>query len=300
LKAIPELEDKFVRTSCYGWLLLQHSLYFLNFYLWNPMTLETIYLPLLENLLDLDDDVRISTCALTSSPDDDDDFAVFVFCDYFALSCRPRSDHDPRWRVDEIEIEGEQASISDAIACNRVIYACASYSVGDEDAYKHSLITLKVNVDGDHDDKFSSSLLLDVPDRIHPKCNGYQTYLLESNSQVYYVCLAVSNDPRIDAVEIWELNLDKKEWVEVKSLNDRAFFLGRDSCTWCWASTEVEANSVFLLRALNLDDGLDSTLGQYRLEDHSLTVYLPCPKLLSPRTRPFWFIPEQPRLVNEY
>ncbi|KAJ8432421.1 hypothetical protein Cgig2_016051 [Carnegiea gigantea] len=34
------------------------SLYFLNFGLWNPMTLETITFPLLEDLLDLDDDVR--------------------------------------------------------------------------------------------------------------------------------------------------------------------------------------------------------------------------------------------------
>lgn len=149
------------------------------------------------------------------------------------------------------------------------IYAWVSSEVG-KDRYRKYLVTLKANVttaDGNHDDECRSSinltsLLLDMPDFIDPRCTGFFTYLLESCGQVYYVCLTATYDPRYDAVEVWELDLEKKKWVEVNSLIVH-FSWGMIVVRGVWQVLKLKATVCLIL---NHDDGADNALYQFRLK----------------------------------
>ncbi|XP_056697848.1 F-box/kelch-repeat protein At1g57790 isoform X2 [Spinacia oleracea] len=128
-------------------------------------------------------------------------------------------------------------------------------------------------------------------------------YWVESCDQIYYVCVYIrhTEDHRISVVKVLELDLFGRNWVEVKSLDGRAFFLGKDCSTWCWGSNTTTSDNVKSSSTRGGGSGCirgdcvyflfperDCVYYCYSLDDCTLSVFESCPNMQTPYSSPIW------------
>ncbi|XP_021755758.1 uncharacterized protein LOC110720960 [Chenopodium quinoa] len=304
MKSIPELCHKDAIAFFHGWLILRNQEDWCIYSLFNITTLRTITLPRLPT-----DDVpgRLSECFLTSSPypatvDADDDNCMFLLVFNSAgllFFCRPWAD-TCSWVVQSVELEdGTKVRISNLVTLNGVIHG-SSYvkdPVSRDIFYiVDELNTLTIrplqigmpNTDSETLFDFFIECLLESCGRI------YCAKILERSINNYR---ELNN---IVAIKAWELNLMEKNWMELKSLNGRAFILNRDGSTWCWGNNTkvggIQENCLcftFSSERNNERNFIVST----NLVDQTWTVVSPSPNLVSPDEyddSPVWVV--MPRL----
>lgn len=202
------------------------------------------------------------------------------------------------------ELLGQRVHVRNVVTCNGIIHGHAPVgnSGGDSD-----LVIIEVNdncigLDG-AGPLTLRSLKVKYADAGF-KYAGHSKHFLESCGRAYMVVLH-ARDPEtrtVCAVNIWELDLSLMKWVRVKFLGGRAFFIGVQSCTWCWGdighgeSRGIEGNSVYFFVPEHY--GMTEALYHYNLEDCSLASLLPCPNLPSPSYSPTWVMSQHQRLVT--
>ena len=300
VKSIPLLRGKEVFSSNGEWIVLCDVDDRKIFSLWNSISSQVIYLPPLNAL---DDGVDIS-CAvvLPSCEHDDDNFSVFLFADEVAFSCKPFRVNSS-WVVQNTELLGERAEVVDVVTCNGIIYGYADLPCGDG-GRTSQLVIIEVNNGSDLDGPLTLKSL-DVKSPNAGFCYVCSSSrLLESCGRVYNVQIHSRKEVgrKIDAVNVWEVDLRLMKWVRLKCLNGRAFFLGNRCSTWCWGSTVhgesggVQGNSVYF--AASAFFGSSKALFHYNFEDCSLTSSVPCPNLPLPFDPPAWVMSQHQRLAS--
>ncbi|KAF9625931.1 hypothetical protein IFM89_027799, partial [Coptis chinensis] len=110
-----------------------------------------------------------------------------------------------------------------------------------------------------------------------------------SGEEIYYVVihhLGTNNLKAIGHVEIFKMDFVKEVWVKVESLGGRNFILSDKGCmSFSATKSGTEGNIIYF--TLYEDNGC---LYAFGVEDGSLSVYLPCPKLKTPFFSPFWLM----------
>lgn len=280
VKSIPALSCKSILGCCHGWLILRNRYKKKLITLWNPITLQCLVLP----LLPIDGKQKLLSCTLTSPPNSNG-CVLFLFFEDIVLSCRPSVHSTCSWVTQSIAIDGTNAKMSFAVNVNGIIYGRA-YITHEDGGMLHHMVRMKV------DDDDSNSFTLESLELRDPKCRYCcyhpHQYLVESCGHIYYVgvCRRHAYDTRISDVKVWELDVLRKNWVEITSLNGRAFFLSDDSCTWTWGSGGrggVQENCVYFF-APNQNE----ILYCYCLDDNQLTLLLPCPDASIHLSSPIW------------
>ncbi|XP_021754963.1 uncharacterized protein LOC110720265 [Chenopodium quinoa] len=267
IKSIPQLRGKFICASCHGWLILGDFVDKFLYYLWNPLTLELIALPPLPNSAYTDDEAleiygdleKYRAYTLITLGDEDLEknsvgnnvSVVLLFFDdkvfSYRLSSKSSSDISSNWINHGLELFGKKLTIHNVITVNKVVYAWAhKYYREDIDGPDRSSILLSIEVANDATDSFTiKSLQMDpLPQNGLVSSDKLVDYWVESCGHVYYIWYLVRRcmDCRIRMVKIYELDLVGNKWVEVKSLDGRAFFLGQDCSTWCWGSNSGDGS----------------------------------------------------------
>ncbi|XP_074278353.1 F-box protein At3g56470-like [Silene latifolia] len=157
---------------------------------------------------------------------------------------------------------------------------------------KRCLVCIKVADDGSNSFTIKSLPLISMPQNplMLMLCS---TFMVESCGSIYVVKVGTRHYDGVHRLQIFELDLQKGSWVEVKCLGDRAFLLVEDGCTWWPASTgTVKGNCVYFFRSQYVQEAVVC----YSLNDCSST-FLPCPKLLNPRSYwPVWVTPQHNRI----
>lgn len=308
LKSIPQLVGKEIMSSNGGWFLLRDLNNLKMFTLWNPTSSRVIHLPPLnvpEDEVDTTFEGHDTLSALVCPPGehgDGGDVNVHVFGDGVAFSYQPTGDSNS-WIAQTTELNGKRAKVTLATTCNGIIYAYAAVRSGNEDGgYCVHFVIIEVN---NHGGDFDGGLTLRLlqTKRVHASfeyksCNQF---LLASCGEVYTVGIyrRSAYTRQSWAVYVWKFDLCSSNWVPIKCLEGRAFFLGRRCCTWCWGNTnhnglgDVRQNSVYF-------EGAGSqAIYIYSLEDCSLTSLLPCPSMPLPPCRPTWVMAQDQRLGKD-
>ncbi|KAM7473971.1 hypothetical protein LguiB_021214 [Lonicera macranthoides] len=129
-----------------------------------------------------------------------------------------------------------------------------------------------------------------IPRPLLPEAYVTGKDLVESCGELYVVVKIYVDElmPReIQDIEVFKLDCTKKVWLRVESLGDRAFLLGPNCCTSCYASRESEYGIVGNTIYFTMKN--DKSLYAMNLEDRSITVSLPCPNVKNNWSQPIWF-----------
>ncbi|XP_074271837.1 uncharacterized protein LOC141595770 [Silene latifolia] len=302
VKKIVDLDGKSILASCHGWLILRERENSTMYSIWNPITQQSILLP---ELLDSPEEEEPGTCILTSA---DASCVLLVFFKGLVFWCRPTTARDDcKWVKQSLEDDGQTVVIHHAASVNGDIYAYAYIYYNEQDGGGFRIIFGRIMV-GNSDD--SSNLVVFEPFSIECPYSSIPTYYPCSTRYLVEVCgdlyvlLVVSRqsydhmeDYDIFKVFVWRLDLSQLEWIRVDSLGDRAFLLGHNCCTWCWAdavsplgspSTLIERNCVYVATF-----GCQ-TVHQYRLQDDSYTLIMSHGNFAWSSDGPRWFKPHNP------
>ncbi|GLT30297.1 hypothetical protein SLA2020_051020 [Shorea laevis] len=104
---------------------------------------------------------------------------------------------------------------------------------------------------------------------------GFKSTLIESEGELFAVLgLCHPDFDQIFDFEIYRLNLDEKVWEIVENTGDRVFFVGSDSCAWCWGSEAgIKGNTIYFAYEN------DRCLYEFDVEGKSITVTSPFPNV---------------------
>ncbi|KNA03634.1 hypothetical protein SOVF_207260 [Spinacia oleracea] len=320
LKSIPELRYKSVLGSSYGWLILFDSTQIKNnFSLFNPVTLNTINLPPLDlpPLLAEPEQLKNVKIGLNSSPDSDSDSdsddCLLIICYNGVgrmLSCRP-GQPNCNWVIQNLEIEDLLLEVIEIFTLSRVMYVYAKGLMGRRAPSFYQVSPYSTNT------KIKPCNIhlpdYDIPG---PAAATVVEHLVESCNCLYYVFISKDTGLHMEfkAIKVYKLNFDDNLWTEINSLNDRAFFLGRNcNSTWCWGTTDtdtdtdtddyksqsqgdIKRNCIYFYLPPTLDEPQVFPLYSYNLHDQSLTALCPCSNLVYPSSCPVWVDTTDPRL----
>ncbi|XP_057951021.1 uncharacterized protein LOC131145857 [Malania oleifera] len=280
-KSIPELRRKHFWASCYGWLLVGDD--YDRCFLFNPATLSTINLPV------LDSNFAINFCTL-SCPPGNPNCTVFIFHNNTPriVFCRPG---DRQWAVQDYEKElrdilgkrdGGAVSFKNAVGLDGKLYALTSYC--------GSTVVIKVEEKDDepHRLKMRSIPFMYVPN-IAPNSSASSTYMLESSGDVLVVTEAFRGTQMREVfnMQVHRLDLSRMKWVEVKGLKDRMLFLSPYGCVSCPATeTGTQGNRIYF----TIPE--DKSLYSFNMEQQNVSAYLPWPDLPEPWYPPAWVMPD--------
>ncbi|KAH9615596.1 hypothetical protein KSS87_011102 [Heliosperma pusillum] len=303
LKSVPEMRGKSIKAHL-DWLLLRDQRLEdpdkYSFTLWNPFTLKSIQLPTLNFHYEGHANMKF---ALTSSPSPcDDDISnncfAFLFFEGWAFCCQfhPKGRDVPgcsSWVSERFEVDGVATSMLTVVTLNGILYGCACIIDSVNNSRIDRLVCIKPADDGSNSFTIKFLPLISMP-RAPLMLEQCYTFMVESCGSIYIVLAGTSHDDDIHGVQVFELDLHKGTWGEVKCLGDRAFLLVQGGCSWWPASTgTVKGNCVYILQYEYVHDAVLCC----SLTDCSFTI-LPCPKLLNPRSyRPVWVTPQHNRVL---
>ncbi|KAI3975182.1 hypothetical protein MKX01_020583 [Papaver californicum] len=297
-KFIPELSKReFHQKNCHqGWLIvLCHDDTDPNYgdcFLWNPQTLDTIQLPSLVGNYELDDTYWLTDCILTSPPqintnssssdgdNYDKDPMVYLLFDGghddvvsgdVLLFCHPG---EKEWRRHELNIpELPKAMLylknKLHIMCFNPVYYEIEVQVGDGFIINTDSIAVTESATGG-------------------MLRNFGQYYVESFGEVFRIQKwSIHRGDSTNCCEIETLKLDfaSMAWENVKSLDDRIFFIGHNTQLSCWAS-----DLGFSKGCMYYTQHEDTSLYKYDMEDHSILLSLPCPDLPTPWFQPEWLM----------
>ncbi|KAL5718497.1 hypothetical protein ACHQM5_011394 [Ranunculus cassubicifolius] len=268
-KSVPEMRGMSCDVCCCGWLLLQ-SYYSRECYLFNPVTLNKIHLPLMPNdTYDL---------AVMTSPPSDLDCLILYFSnmDNSCIFCRIG---DTTWTKQEVECRNKDDKVIrrylSAVSCKEKIYLF----------YNNGVTAVDVR------DAFA----LIEPYEIRTPCpslptSGVRTSrFLESRGEIYQVCricLGMST-MIVQHFDVFKLDLSTMDWVKVESLGGMIFLVG--------ASYSVSVSpSVFGAKGNCIYFFADQRTNLYcfDMDDNTIKIIQPCPTKFTKWGGPYWVVPD--------
>ncbi|XP_057956343.1 uncharacterized protein LOC131149686 [Malania oleifera] len=279
IKSIPELRHRIILGSCYGWLLV---LLDWDFSLFDPSTLSTIKFPSLNSI---EDPICLGICTL-SSPPSNPSCTVFLFDDKVPriIFCQL---NDQQWTVQNYrkqlqnilgnELRWNMRFVA-AVAFDSKLYASTST--------RRMMIVIEVN--DSHHLKITS---LGIRRPKWPKnliC-GWD-FLLESGGEILVAqqLYGERNVNEANTIKVHRLDFSRMTWVEVKSLDDRILFLGRNCSVSCPATeTETQGNHIFFT------EPEEKSLYSYNIEEASISAYMSWRDKPTPWHRPIWVMPNR-------
>ena len=260
-KIIPELHNKRVACSSYGWLILE-DLDSDDCFLLNLLSMEKIQLP----PMDLDYEV----CILSLPPSDPNCYVLFVTND-FLLSWQPGDNEFVR---KDFQIEVEFIDWASIIVHQGQIYAIvnpkAYILVAD---FTRSII------------RFTKLINESAPIIGSHGIIFFKSYLIESSGELLVVHKVFSTMFQLRHVvlnfEIYRLDRSKDIWTKVRNIGKQTIFLSADEgkCRLV-QNAGIKENSIYFTRYRNLY--------VFDLDDQSVTVSLPCPNVSKSRSNLYW------------
>ncbi|KAF8410732.1 hypothetical protein HHK36_003269 [Tetracentron sinense] len=272
LRRIPEFRRKFCWASDHGWMVMSDDEDSADdhYFLWNPVSLETIQLP----PLSLKTREQSYKCTLSSPPSNPDCMVLFFGTRIrVILFCRPR---DQQWTKRDYDEETEKDIIRGAVGFKGKIYALTF------------TWTRLVVIDAVKPDHLSIRLLEAKKPKLPPNTRTLKQYLMESCGElfvVYKIFLFLSCN-EISTIEAFRMDFYQLQWVKAENLDDRVFFLGENGSMSCYA-TELRVRG----GCTYFTFPRDKSLYKFNQEDGAVSVSLPCPNLPTPWFSPTWVMP---------
>jgi hypothetical protein len=257
-ESIPEMCNKFIYACSHGWLVLV-DLNFEDCFLWNPISLEKIQLPLLP------ESFNYHFCVLSSPPCDPTCRIMFFrVCSSSFLFCQLG---DLEFTEQELEC-GDNSKLLHATVVGKTIYC----------------ITTRMRIDGKNHlfiVEFTGSKVQFVelitleplwPDSL--EITNQQAYLIDGCGELFMVrmmCTGVVRE-KVREFLVFQMDFSEKMWVKLNSIGERTIFL-----SWHWgiccsaAELGIKPNSIYYTRRN------DRLLYVFDLENQSISRSLPCP-----------------------
>ncbi|XP_071905393.1 uncharacterized protein [Coffea arabica] len=294
-KRIPELIDKtVVYCSEDGWLVLADIETKWTYSIWNPATSQCFDLPRLKSKLLFID-------SFLSSPPTDPGCLVMLFVAKapIILYCRPGDQEWTEFNYGE-SLKAQTSTTKDSrenflcqpVSCNGRIYATSA----------RIFCLMRINLDKESNTICGISLLNQQrPPWYHFHSVLVNLWLVGSGDELFSVHSCYGSLDFCDTltIEINKFNFPSNLWEKVTSLNGRTLFLGEHysfSCPGPMASCDSDSDMEEAGRGscIYFTDRFDATLYSYKIEDESITTYLPCPDLPKPWLLfPTWIMPVQ-------
>ncbi|CAO2839037.1 unnamed protein product [Amaranthus hypochondriacus] len=319
IKSIPQLRGFDILGSYHGWLILRNIKDHNIISLCNLITLQSISLPPLPRKKteendntdindeeyddddgdgddDNDEDENVF-CALTSPPNSANSLLCLFIKDQ-VFSCRITTDSTiSNWNTQKLKLDGERIeSIRNNFIMHGIIYSLTRIYNPRTYGIRYYLTAIEV-VDEKTNTNIAYSLVIKSlalkPHHDKYRTNiRFMTNLVESYGHVYCVETYIRNayDDNFSRVTVFELDFSTKNWVEVKSLNGRAFFIDYNSCTWCWGSSgssfeglSIQENCVYKIISVN-----KRIICCYNIVERSMTLFSLSPYLTTPISSYAW------------
>ncbi|XP_071905926.1 uncharacterized protein [Coffea arabica] len=275
VRSILELQNKRFWLSSHGWLVLSEKT---QFHLWNPKSLESIYL----SPLDLQPRQHVEGILLTSSPANPGSFLLLFLANPQSIAfCYIK---DQRWTIrscskEEINIisgtDDGWRHFCLPIVCNGRIYAtaCCRRRLAEIEIFKQRLVI--------------RSLHCQLP-LFQSVCDHVKMYLVESDGDLFAINFEIHSREAMN-IDVFNLDFPTRKWNRVGSCPDRAFFLSNDEAISCRIMiTDIErmGNRVYFTRYQG------TSLYSYHIEDKTISMSSPCPDLSTSWSTPIWVLPD--------
>ena len=255
VKIIPELRNKRICCSCYGWLLLKdldtHIYSFIN-----PHSMEKIQLP--------QTSLRIKSYILLCPPDDPHRIFFFVSEDNLFLIWYG---HIKIFMDFYIELEDENDEIGVAVPHGRYVYGLTH----------HGMKLVKMKNKPLSPIRFENSIIKEslLQYRRHFSL-PFKTYMAISCNEIMVVVQTYSINGAILDFQIFRADFAKRTWEEVNNIGNRTIFLSShgeyDKCCFIvedGGKSGTKSNSIYFSEL--------TSLYIYDLKDRSISMSRPCP-----------------------
>ncbi|XP_077221102.1 uncharacterized protein LOC143854869 [Tasmannia lanceolata] len=274
VKKISEMYgDYHVWRSSHGWLVIEDYSDQEFLLLLEPISMETIKIPIQPPLPDED----WFECFLPLPPTDPNYVIVFTclknpYFHYFRAG-------DDIWTMYEYDV-GQGCIIYYLVSCNGKLYA---YTSGNKVAVVEIFPRHRVTL-----------LEIETVSQIPTEHVAY-TYLLESRGEVFLIFKhCYSYTTTLYSLMVFRMDLSKMVWVKVESIgDDRIFFLGY--CGHCDSYTITQPRGVKgdVVYFFHYYKDEDEAVYQFDFEKGSLSIDLPCNNKVSNAIcgSPFWLLP---------
>ncbi|KAL2944581.1 hypothetical protein RDABS01_032928 [Bienertia sinuspersici] len=174
--------------------------------------------------------VGLTAPVLNTSTSDDCVFLLFFHFQVFWCHPRLRRSDMINWVDQILGYNGKLLCVRQTVILKGIIYSFAMVA-DKEGPFRLQVASMRM-VDGE----LKVLSLLPAPIGSKRICLGSFSFLLESCGLLYIVSVFYGFSNVISVSKVWELDPPMRNWVEVKCLNGRAFFLGQHCSTWCWGS----------------------------------------------------------------
>ncbi|OMO65518.1 hypothetical protein COLO4_31188 [Corchorus olitorius] len=268
-KLIPEMCNKKICYGSFGWYLLVDRVSSDNCLLLNLASMETIQLPPL-NMKDF------TFCILTAPPHDPNSYIVFIHRSYKELMfCHPRDDAEFSKQI----LDGELRFLGEFR-----FFEC-SITIGDKTycrSGKGKLLTMEFE---GSDFRFRQVMV-----KKEPKTLSRAEHLVEFYGELLLVRKISSLIEFCEwyfCFEVYRLDSDAMEWVEMKSIGNNALFLPsleyqKQGICCPVTDSQTRRNCIYYSKLQ------DKNLYVFDLEDQSVTMYLPSPLVKRETSSAYW------------
>lgn len=281
-RKIPEMRQKRIAACMHGWVVLVDSSWDnhpCDCFLLNPISMQKIQLPTLVP--------KFRNFVLSLAPDDPNCIAMVFYCfkagEFRLLFCKPGAD---KWRSQEFTFRDEEYDMVDYPAgvgvYNGEIYMLSYcerlYMVNVNHANRVTLLDLKIDYE---------SYLKSMTKR---SCEQPIICLVETCDELLRVDLWFLDKDLVD-IQVFKVDLENKEWIRIKRMNDLAIFIGFAGQIIACSTKEtgMQGNAIYF----TLPE--DRSLYKYDLESGNLEAHLPCPDVKHKWSQPNWILPQLPR-----
>ncbi|EOY10059.1 Uncharacterized protein TCM_025447 [Theobroma cacao] len=255
-KIIPEMRNKLICGSSFGWLVLVDRVS-PNCFLLNLSSMETIQLPPLN--------FKLAIGILTAPPSDPNCRILLIDGNHDFIFCSPGDSEFSKQKVEDFLYS--MTTLGGKIYC----LTLPEYSLLTMEFEGSSLRFTKLNTIRNESNIF------------HIEDN--RSYLIEFFGEMLLVCkyLSLKSFEWTHDIGVFKFDFCGREWVEVKSIGDNAIFLTDDFYGTCYPVVDsITRNSIYYTYSE------DKNLYVYDLEDQSITTHLPCPIVSRPCSLHYW------------
>ncbi|WCJ33976.1 hypothetical protein M5689_015303 [Euphorbia peplus] len=242
-KMIPDMENKEVCSSSYGWFILKDCALKV-YYLFNPITLEMIQLPPLPQDQALDSYLYLS-------PNDSNCHVIFFDeINSTLFFCKPK---------DAKFIQQWQNNFGGFTMLGEKGY-CWGYGYFAAITFQGSQIVF-------------DRLLVETPDLEHHSYHGgiwSDIYLVESCGELLFVCKLKLYAWKVYRIVVFKFDFEEKKWVEIENIGHSTIFLSSSKGAIACRTQEVRKNLVYFF---NPDERFFNI---FNIENRGFSMMLPC------------------------
>ncbi|GLU07590.1 hypothetical protein SLE2022_245440 [Rubroshorea leprosula] len=285
----PELPQE-IEHCCYGWLILihkgvEHKKHDEHWFsLWNPLTDDRIHLPAFSIEPQQEESSSCDCRCILSSPPGNDDCMVIVIetktpCFVF---CRIG---DKQWTVQPMPIDSEKYFSGlgfpfSPVICNGRLY----FHTMNYDSRELFVFDIK----SDHLELSIAGMEIPWGERASVK----RIDLVESFGEIYAInqgrkgVYGCPDLQRVISLELYKLDLPRKEWIKVESFKDSVFFVSLDDNSLSCPAVGLEGNHVHY-----------DTIYSFNMEDKTISISSPHSKIKIQKSeyvhiRSFYIMPD--------